>query len=291
MQAAETLDLPEVYVVAHLMALWTWALDNAPDGVLPSSPRIIAKAAQWTGEPNMLINALFDAGFLETDEARAENVHRTCDARAGTIIIHDWHSYAGRLIEKRESNTERMRRARALSAPAPELSAPAPEYAPEKARAESVHRTCDARAGATVPNSTVPNSTVQNSTEQNSTEQNSTEQNKVQESAPVRAKRTQKPAPVFLSPPSLTEVKQFCMEQDWPELAEEALDYQTQRGWMMKSGAVVDWPAALRTWKRNHDRFTALDRTSRPARASQQNELDLSPEARRDRTLAAIRGM
>ena len=110
-------------------------------------------------------------------------------------------------------------------------------------------------------------------------------------SVKVGSSKLKKPVPVYLNPPSLEDVCAFCITLGWAELAEEALDYQTQRGWMMKSGAVVDWPAALRTWKRNHDRFTALDRTSRPARASQQNEIDLSPEARRDRTLAAIRGM
>jgi len=253
MQAAETLDLPEVYVVAHLMALWTWALDNAPDGVLPASRRIIGKAAQWSGDPTALVNALFDAGFLDGDEE-------------GRTLIHDWHSYAGRLVEKREANAERMRRARASSTPAP-------VKAPEEARAESVQRTCVARAGATVPNSTV---------------QNLTEQNTEQETAPIRARRTQKPVPVFLSPPSLVEVKQFCLDHGWPELAEEAHDYQTQRGWMMKNGPVIDWPSALRTWKRNHDRFDALDRARLPSRSSPQNEIDLSPEARRARIFAAI---
>ena len=253
MQAAETLDLPEVYVVAHLMALWTWALDNAPDGVLPTSRRIIGKAAQWSGDPTALVNALFDAGFLEGDEE-------------GRTLIHDWHSYAGRLVEKREANAERMRRARATSNPAP-------VKAPEEARAESVQRTCVARAGATVPNSTVPYPT---------------EQNTEQESAPVRAKRTQKPAPVFLSPPSLVEIKQFCLGQGWPELAEEAHDYQTQRGWMMKNGPVIDWPAALRNWKRTRDRYAAEDGARLPFRSSPQHELDLSPEARRARIFAAI---
>ena len=146
MQAAETLDLPEVYVVAHLMALWTWALDNAPDGVLPVSKRIIGKAAQWIGDPTTFVNALFDAGFLDGNDT-------------GQAIIHDWHSYAGRLIEKREANADRMRRARAANVPA------TPETTKE-ARIDDVQRTCDARAGATVHNTTVHNRTEQNREEE-----------------------------------------------------------------------------------------------------------------------------
>ena len=156
MQAAETLDLPEVYVVAHLMALWTWALDNAPDGVLPTSRRIIGKAAQWTGDPSAFVNALLDAGFLDGGEE-------------GQTIIHDWHSYAGRLVEKREANAERMRRTRAANV-TPDAKAP------EIARANGVQSTCAARAGAT----------VQNSTQHNSTEENKREEKKLPPEAPKK---------------------------------------------------------------------------------------------------------
>ena len=147
MQAADILDLPEVYVVAHLMALWTWSLDNAPDGVLPDSRRIIGKAAQWSGDPAMFTNALVNAGFLDIDEA-------------GQTVIHDWQSYAGRLIEKREANTERMRRTRAANTLPPNNVA-------EVTQKENVQSTCDARAGATVQYTTQHNRTEQNTTELN----------------------------------------------------------------------------------------------------------------------------
>jgi len=93
----------------------------------------IADAAGWEGEPTAFIHALIECGpgksfgFLEQSED-------------GSISIHDWMDYAGRLIEKRQANTSRMR----------------------KARAKHVQSTCKERAGATVPNRTVPNSTVPN---------------------------------------------------------------------------------------------------------------------------------
>lgn len=118
---AAALDIAPIHVVGHLVAFWLWSLDNAPDGRMNDSARTIAFAAQWTGNASDLVDALVDAGFLE----------RTEDGYA----IHNWWQYAGRLIDRRERNTERMR----------------------AARARHVQTSCAARAGATVPNRTVPN--------------------------------------------------------------------------------------------------------------------------------------
>ena len=88
-------------------------------------------------------------------------------------------------------------------------------------------------------------------------------------SPPLGGKRAAKLSPVCNDPPTLTDVKAFCTEQGWPELAEAALDFQSARGWMYKSGPVTDWKAAIRTWKRNKDRFEIEDAArGSPARAS-----------------------
>lgn len=112
------LDITTVQAIGHLHLFWWWALDNTPDGNLTGIPdRVIAKAAQWDGDSSQFVNALRESGFIDGD------------------MIHDWMDYAGRLIAKRVANAERMR----------------------EARAKNVQRTCNARAGATVPNPTVPN--------------------------------------------------------------------------------------------------------------------------------------
>ena len=113
--------------VGHLCILWLWALDNAPDGDLSGfSTDEIAEFACWSGKnPDGFVNALIQAGFIDSD-----------------MRLHDWYDYAGKLVDKRKQNAERMR----------------------KARATNVQRTDDERAGATVPYPTVPNSTVHNST-------------------------------------------------------------------------------------------------------------------------------
>jgi hypothetical protein len=91
--AADALDMAPVHFVGHLIAFWLWALDNVPDGELNGvSPRIIAHAAQWTGDPETFINALIDAGFIE----------RTED---GQLTIHDWNG--GRWSRKQRNETRR----------------------------------------------------------------------------------------------------------------------------------------------------------------------------------------
>jgi len=131
-KAARMLGISVPAVVGHLHFLWWWCLEYAQDGDLSQfDDSDIADAAGWEGEAKPFIQALIDCGpgesfgFLEQSED-------------GGILIHDWMDYAGRLIEKRQANTKRMR----------------------NARAKHVQRTCNERAGATVPNPTVPNSTV-----------------------------------------------------------------------------------------------------------------------------------
>jgi hypothetical protein len=83
-------------VIGHLHLLWWWALDNLPDGNISlMEPEDIADEMMWEGEAGQLIQALTDVGFLDHTE--------------NGLIIHDWHDYIGRLLEKRKKETERKR--------------------------------------------------------------------------------------------------------------------------------------------------------------------------------------
>lgn len=158
MAAADLLDIPEVYVVAHLAALWTWALDNAQDGIIEASPRVIARACQWPGQPAALIDGLTGAGFLRADEATPNR-----------YVIHDWDDYAGKLMDRRESNAERQRRHREKKkAQSHGEDAPVPEtfaddgvtgVTPPSRTNAHVTVTNALRNGATQPNPTQPNRT------------------------------------------------------------------------------------------------------------------------------------
>jgi hypothetical protein len=130
---ARLLSISWPEAVGYLHYLWWWALDFAQDGDLSKfEAGDISDAVLWQRDPNEFVDALIESGWLD----------RTND---GGLFIHDWFDYAGRLVEKREANRERMRRARAKA---------------KEASSNNVQNTFTARTGATVQNSTVPNSTV-----------------------------------------------------------------------------------------------------------------------------------
>jgi hypothetical protein len=138
---ARQLGVSRITAIGHLHALWWWCLDNAPDGELDHlEDEEIAAAAEWTGDAHVFSTCMHASGFIERTDSH--------------VLVHDWNDYAGKLIDRRKANAERMRIAREQRA--------VPE---KKPRATHVQRTSRARAGATVPNSTQPNSTKESLTE------------------------------------------------------------------------------------------------------------------------------
>lgn len=133
----DALDIHEMYAASHVIRLWTWALDNAPEGVLPDSPRIIARSAGWEHDADQFVTALVQSGWLDHD--------------GETYCIHDWADYAGRLIDRRRENAERKRRGRAEEPSIKEDVRETSNGHPPDVRRKSV---------ATVPNRTGPNQTI-----------------------------------------------------------------------------------------------------------------------------------
>ena len=122
---ARRLGLPIPAAVGYLACLWCWCLEYAQDGNLSRyDAEELADAAMYQGNDSEgFVIALVEAGFLE---------------RVNGLQIHDWHDYAGRLVERRAANAKRMK----------------------DARAKHVQRTCETRAEmceATQPNPTQPN--------------------------------------------------------------------------------------------------------------------------------------
>ena len=97
---AARLNIPEQYAAGLCIYMWTWALDNAPEGVLEMSARLVTKASGWTGDEDDFLSAMLLSKWLEKTP---EN----------TLYIHDWEQYAGRLIEKRREDAARKRASRA----------------------------------------------------------------------------------------------------------------------------------------------------------------------------------
>ena len=98
-ELAGELDIKEIYAAAHLIHLWTWAVDNADDGDLSRFPAlVIAKASGWEDDPDLFVGALIKCRWLDQNGDR--------------LKIHNWYDYAGKLIETRKADAERKRTAR-----------------------------------------------------------------------------------------------------------------------------------------------------------------------------------
>lgn len=90
------LNVEDAQAVGHLLYLWWWSVDYAPDGDLSTfSPVEIARAARWRDHAEVFVDALRLSGFV-------------VDGR-----LNDWGEYAGGELDRREKDAERKRLARA----------------------------------------------------------------------------------------------------------------------------------------------------------------------------------
>lgn len=97
-QLAEILDMPEPHVTGHCCYLWLWCIDNAGDGQLPDSIRVVEKAAAWEGERGTFFHALVSVGFIDQSD---EN-----------YLIHDWNDHNGAYHDKKEAVNKRVKKHR-----------------------------------------------------------------------------------------------------------------------------------------------------------------------------------
>jgi len=127
---AALLKIHKAQAIGHLHILWWWSLDYAPDGDLSAfTSQEISLAAEWSGNRDGFKKALMECGWIDNDSN-----------------LHDWHDYAGKLVEHREKERQRKKTERDR----------------KNVRSTSAGHPKDVRetSCATVQNSTVPNSTV-----------------------------------------------------------------------------------------------------------------------------------
>jgi hypothetical protein len=238
---ARVLGISKPATIGHLQCLWWWATDYAEDGSLDRFDALdIAIGAEWDDDPETFVGALTDVGFLEQTD--------------GGLVIHDWNDYAGKLIERRRANAERMRRARAEH-----------DEPDDTERATHVPRTQRARAER--QNSTVPNQTKPDRTESENGA-----------GAPARP-----PVPVPKSEATRLTDDFAVTDQmrDWATNAgasQKLIDYETEQFrdyWCAVPGArgvKLDWPATWRKWLRK-----AIDEAPSSALRSHKGGRDSPP--------------
>lgn len=98
---AGKLDITVPTAIGHLHCLWWWCLAYAETGdVTDFDVYELAHAAQWAGDPGVFVKGLMESGWLDDSDGRT--------------VVHDWYEYAGKLVERRRSDTERKRKTRAV---------------------------------------------------------------------------------------------------------------------------------------------------------------------------------
>ena len=74
-------------------------------------------------------------------------------------------------------------------------------------------------------------------------------------------------------PPSIEEVKEYCIERRNTVDAETFVDFYTSKGWLVGKNKMKDWKAAVRTWERNRNQSTTSTTSN-----TKKSKLYLSPE-------------
>jgi hypothetical protein len=86
---AAILGIRRSQAVGMMQMLWEYAGEFTPRGDIgKAQKRHIARAMDWDGDPDVLINALVDSGWLDLDEEYG-------------LIIHDWPDHCDKWVKDR----------------------------------------------------------------------------------------------------------------------------------------------------------------------------------------------
>jgi hypothetical protein len=129
-RAAKIAGVSTETLIGHLITLWLWAVDNAPDGDLDGfGAQEIELAANWPGEKGLLHEALKGCG-------KARGVGFIEVSRGGAVQLHDWDEYGGKAGAQRDKWRELKRRQRHNQAQSTGTVHPCPVEVPSQKRRE-----------------------------------------------------------------------------------------------------------------------------------------------------------
>lgn len=96
---ARGLGVSKVQAIGHLVALWTWVLEFAPDGDLDGFEAAdLADAGLWEGDPDTFVSTLTFTSLLDVDHV------------TGTLRVHGWALRVDRLNAAKRKAKERASR-------------------------------------------------------------------------------------------------------------------------------------------------------------------------------------
>jgi predicted phage replisome organizer len=98
----------------------------------------------------------------------------------------------------------------------------------------------------------------------NDTDKNRLDKNRLEEEENRTEEKKKKSASRFI-PPTVEQVKEYCIERNNNVDPERFVDYYTSNGWIVGKNKMKDWKAAVRTWeKRNFSNNTDNNKQSEP---------------------------
>lgn len=93
---AKALGMSNVTARGHIVGLWLWSIQYAPDGDLSGySAEEIADGADWEKDPNDFVDALVAKKLLDRENGR--------------LLIHDWEEMGLRLLRSMRENKRKSR--------------------------------------------------------------------------------------------------------------------------------------------------------------------------------------
>jgi hypothetical protein len=88
------LGIPKVYAHGHMSALWCWAAEAKPDGVLGHRVEDIEWAAEWSGPPGKFVAACVACRLLDHDDEG--------------YYVHNWLLYAESYVRAQRAANRRI---------------------------------------------------------------------------------------------------------------------------------------------------------------------------------------
>lgn len=76
------------------------------------------------------------------------------------------------------------------------------------------------------------------------------EKEKVKEKDKVKDKDKESKGTVRFAPPTLEDVREYCLEQGYSIDSDRFIDFYTAKDWMIGKNKMKDWKAAVRNWAR-----------------------------------------
>ena len=79
----------------------------------------------------------------------------------------------------------------------------------------------------------------------------------------IEKKAAKPPRATRFTPPSLDEVRGYCLERKNNVNAEQFVDFYSAKGWRVGNQTMRDWRAAVRTWERREQADGKMEKESK----------------------------